>query len=119
MSRLRAAVVAALLGGCSNIPTTSEGVAYLEIRPSTPVTIRVGGTFQFTARTLDRSGNPVDVPVRWRTPDATITVAEATGLVTGAAAGDGRVQAAVGDDELVSDFVIVKVTAPAAAARRP
>jgi len=118
VSRLRAVVVAALLGGCSSLPTTSEGVAFLEVRPSTPVTIPIGGTFQFTARTLDRAGNPVAVPVHWRTPDTTITVAEASGLVTGAAVGDGRVQAVVGDDELVSDFVIVKVTEPAAA-RRP
>ena len=120
MTQRSAALLAALLlGGCSNIPTTSEGVAFLEVAPSVTVTIPVGGTVQFFARTLDKSGNPIDVAVHWRTPDTTISIGETSGLVTGVSVGDGRVQAVVGNDELVSDFVVVKVTEPTATARRP
>ncbi len=119
MTRRSAALLAALLsGGCSGLPTTSEGVAFLEVYPSVTVTIEVGGTYQFTARTLDKSRNPIDVAVHWRTPDTTITVGETTGLVTGVSKGDGRVQAVVGSNELVSDFVTVKVTEPATPAGR-
>ncbi len=50
---------------------------------------------QLEARALDRDGNPVAEPISWRTPDATLTV-DATGLVTGVAAGPGRVQAFAG-----------------------
>jgi len=98
--------------GCGDLPTTSEGVAVLEVQPPANTTIDVGGTLQFSARTLDASGNPVEVAVRWRTPDTTISVGETTGLVTGLFPGEGRVQAAVGNDELVSTFVRVTVREP-------
>jgi len=108
---------------CGDLPTTSEGVAILEVQPPANTTIEVGDTLQFRARTLDQAGNPLEVSVRWRTPDTTISVGETTGLVTGLLAGRGRVQAVVGDDELISNFVNVTVQEPSAppgvAARRP
>lgn len=96
---------------CGNLPTTGEGVAFLEILPPSTTTIQVGDSLQFEARTLDQAGNPLEVLVRWRTPDTTITVGDTTGLVIGVFAGTGRVQAVVGDDELVSSFVTVTVQA--------
>jgi hypothetical protein len=120
MIRLRGMVAAALLAGCGNLPTTSEGVAFLEVFPPTLLTIDIGGTAQFTAHALDRSGTPVaSVAIRWRTPDATITVGPTSGLVTGVSAGPGRVQAVVGEDELVSDFFTVTVKPPPALDRTP
>jgi uncharacterized protein YjdB len=121
--RLGLLVLAVWAFGCGDLPTTSEGVAVLEVQPPASTTIEVGGTLQFSARTLDQAGNPLEVPVRWRTPDTTISVGETTGLVTGLFPGKGRVQAVVGDDELVSNFVEVTVQEPPAppgvVARRP
>jgi len=120
MIRLRGLVAAAMFAGCGNLPTTSEGVAFLEVLPPAVLTIDIGATTQFTAHALDRSGAPVPgVEIRWRTPDTTITVLETTGLVTGVSAGTGRVQAVVGEDELVSDFFTVTVKPPPAAVRIP
>ena len=120
MTRLRGLVAAVLLLGCGDLPTTSEGVAFLEVFPPAILTIDIGATAQFSARALDRAGAPVEgVEVRWRTPDLTITVNVTSGLVTGVSPGTGRVQAVVGEDELVSDFFSVTVKAPPAADRIP
>lgn len=116
MTRFRGALLAALLAGCGHLPTTEDGVAFLEIVPPASLNVEVGGTLRFVARALDRDGQPIDVVVTWRTPDTTISVDE-TGLVTGLAVGTGRVQAAVGESErLVSDFFSVVVKAPVAGA---
>ena len=112
MKRFRGALLGALLAGCGNLPTTSEGVAFLEIIPPATLTLAVGDTVRFTARALDRDGQPVSVALTWRTPDTTISV-DAEGLVTALAAGPGRVQVAVGESQvLVSNFIELTVTAP-------
>lgn len=110
--------LAALLVGCASLPTTSEGVAFLQIEQPLNRTLDVGATLQLRALALDKSGNPVAVPVIWRTPDATISV-DASGLVTALAPDSGRVQAVIGNDELVSDFITILVHEPAGALRRP
>jgi uncharacterized protein YjdB len=112
VSRIRGVLLAALLAGCGNLPTGDDGVAYLELIPPPALTLDIGSTLQFVARALDPAGEPVDVPIVWRTPDATITIDE-SGLVTGVSPGTGRVQAAIGDNpRLVSNFVTVTVRAP-------
>jgi uncharacterized protein YjdB len=112
MRWLRRACVAALLAGCGNLPTTEEGVAYLEVIPPKNLSIEVGASLQLIARALDKEGNVLDVPITWRTPDTAVSVDE-EGEVTGLAVGSARVQAAVGSSTtLVSDFIEVKVTAP-------
>jgi hypothetical protein len=103
--------------GCGNLSTTSEGVAFLEIQPPSSTTLQVGDTVQFIARTLDASGQPIVVSVLWRTPDSTISVGPTTGLVVGRFTGMGRVQAVVGDEELISDFISLTITAAPAPAR--
>ena len=119
MSRAGWGALAALIVGCASLPTTSEGVAFLQIEQPANRTIDVGGTLQLHALALDQSGNPLDVQVLWRTPDTTITVSSA-GLVTALAPDSGRVQAVIGDDELVSDFITIIVhKTTAAALRRP
>lgn len=116
MTALRVAVLAALVSGCGHTPTTPEGVAFLEVAPPTDLTLEIGDTVRFRARALDESGAPLpDILIRWRTPDDTvITIGETSGLVTALGTGSGRVQAVVGDDALVSDFITVSVTAPPA-----
>src|ERR1043165_8122068 len=84
------AALAALLGACGSLPTTSEGVALLEIRPPADLTVIVGDSLRIGARALDREGNPLDVLIHWRTPDTTITVGDTSGVVIGVAAGSGR-----------------------------
>ena len=114
-------VLAALLLGCGNLPTTSEGVAFLQVEQPANRTILVGDTLQLRATALDKDGNPLAVAITWRTPDTTVTVEASSGLVIGTAAGTGRVQAVVGADELVSDFITLTVQAPPPpeALRRP
>jgi len=112
VKRFGGALLGALLAGCGNLPTTSDGVAFLEIIPPRSLTLAVGDTVRIVARALDRDGLPVSVAITWRTPDTTISVDEA-GLVTGLASGPGRVQAAVGESQvLVSNFIELTVTAP-------
>jgi uncharacterized protein YjdB len=114
-------MAAVAAGACGNLPTTSEGVAFLELRPPAILTITVGDSLRIGARALDQAGQPVAVVIHWRTPDTTtVSVGDTSGVVTGRAAGTGRVQAVIGDDELVSDFVTVTVQAPAPSPfRRP
>lgn len=120
MRRFGALLAAALLGGCSGLTTFDGGVAYLEVHPPAVLSIPVGGTAQFTARALDSDRMPLDgITIHWRTPDDTISLDEATGLVTGVKAGTARVQAVVGRNDLVSDFVSITVTAPATGSATP
>ena len=127
MTPLRAALIAALIGSCGKLPTTSEGVAFLEVAPPSTRTITIGDTVRFRARALDALGAPIpDVVILWRTPDeAIISVDESTGLVTGLAAGLGRVQAVIGSvdpkktkEYFASDFVSLTVSEPAGPAAR-
>ncbi len=98
----RACLAACLaLGGCSNL-TDEGGIAGLEVQLPDPLEVEVRQTILLEGRALDASGNPVDVPVTWLTPDTTITVS-AGGQVTGRTGGaTGRVQAQAG--ALASDF---------------
>ncbi|HEV8600526.1 MAG TPA: hypothetical protein VGQ69_14295 [Gemmatimonadales bacterium] len=119
MSRAIGVALAALITFCGNLPTTSEGVAFLQVEKPANTTIELGDSLQLHAVALDKAGDPLDVPILWRTPDTTIAVEATSGLVTTLAPGQGRVQAVVGDDELVSDFIILTVKDTAAAFRRP
>lgn len=108
-----ALLVAALLGGCGSLAPNDAGVAILEVRLPICNGIEVGRTVDLDAATFDQRGDPVDAPVRWRTPDqAVIDVDSATGRTTGLVVSDtARVQALVGaGDPLVSDFVPLVVT---------
>jgi len=104
-------VTSALALGCSDLTEGAGGVVELEIRRPAQTQIEVGQTLQLSARALDRDGNPVDVPITWRTPDATLTVDD-QGLVTAVAPGTGQVQAFAGS--LASARVSLTVVAAAA-----
>ena len=103
--------MSAIAFGCSNLTEGAGGVVELEIRQPAVTTIEVGQTVQLSARALNRDGDPVNVPISWRTPDATLTVDD-QGLVTGVAPGTGQVQAFAGS--LVSARVSLTVIAAAA-----
>lgn len=116
-------LVAVLGGGCGALGLTDEGAAFLEIIEPPSRTIAVGDTIRFIARALDQSGQPIDASIRWRTPDTTITIEEATGIVVGQFPGTGRVQAVTGTEGgdlerfIASDFFTVTVSQPPAANR--
>ncbi len=85
------------LAGCSSLPGDADGVVALELRSPLAVTLRQGESFTLQARALDRDGNIVDAPIRWRTADSTIAVDSVGGVVTALqGTGTGTVQAAVG-----------------------
>ena len=119
MNRAVGAALAVLITFCGNLPTTSDGVAFLQVETPASTTIDLGDSLQLRALALDKAGEPLEVPIVWRTPDTTVAVDAASGLVTTLAPGQGRVQAVVGDDELVSDFIVLTVRDTAAALRRP
>jgi hypothetical protein len=98
------------LQNCSNLTEGAGGVVGLQIQAPSLKTIEVGETLQLTAVALDKDGNPVATPVTWRAPDTTLTVDGATGAITGAFPGTGRVQAFVGSlsSELVTFTVIAR-----------
>ena len=87
-------------GGPVTITATSEGksgssavtvnavpVATVDVSPTTG-TIQVGATIQLTASPKDANGNPLTGRiVTWTTSDASLATVDATGLVTGKAAG--------------------------------
>ncbi|MEZ0334170.1 MAG: Ig-like domain-containing protein [Gemmatimonadales bacterium] len=101
----------ALALGCSDLEEGDTIAVGLEVTSPTSSTLEVGEQVQLTARALNANGDVIDAPVTWRTPDATVTVDEATGLVTGVSPGTGRVQASSGS--LSSDFLSFSVLAPA------
>ena len=69
-------------------------------------------SIQLHALARNRNGDSVTAEVVWRTPDTTVTLDGATGLVTARfATGAARIQAAVfGKDTLVSDYEKLKFT---------
>lgn len=115
--RLRCAsavsAASAFSSACANIADDGSGVIALEVHPPVPAVVEVGDTIALTARALDRDGNPVDVAIEWRTPDAAnVYVEPTTGRVAGLAPGTvGRVQATQGS--LVSDLLVLNVVARA------
>jgi hypothetical protein len=107
-------VTSALALACSDLTEGAGGVVELEVLQPATTTIEVGQTLQLSAHALNRDGNPVDVPITWRTSDATLTVDD-TGLVTGVAPGPGQVQAFAGT--LASARIILTIIATAAPAQ--
>ncbi|HLS47090.1 MAG TPA: hypothetical protein VK012_01135 [Gemmatimonadales bacterium] len=106
-------VLALALAGCADITDDGDGVIALEVTPPVPPQVEVGDTITLMARALDRLGNPMDVPITWRTADpANVFIEAATGRVTGLTPGTtGRVQATVGT--LVSELMGLTVIAGA------
>jgi hypothetical protein len=97
--------------GCSGLEEGDTIVVQLEVVSPAVDNLEVGEQLQLSARALNSNGEVVDAPITWRTPDPTVTVDEATGLVTGVSPGTARVQASSGS--LSSDFVSFNVIAAA------
>jgi hypothetical protein len=95
--------------GCSDLTEGAGGAVGLELREPADKRIEIGTSFQLTATAIDKKGNPVDTPIEWRAPDPTLRV-DANGVVTGVAAGQGRVQAFTGSlsSQVLSFSVIVR-----------
>lgn len=100
-----------LLLGCSDLPTTSDGIVELRVAIPRDLSLAPGESATLSARAFDRKGVEVTAAITWATPDTTITVDEATGVVTGVTAtGTGRVQASVGT--LRSNLITFTLVAP-------
>lgn len=104
MKRGGSAVVFALLAGCSGISENADGVASVEIRLPTNFYLEKGQSVLIRAVARNRDGDSVAAEFRWRSPDTTIAVDSALGIVTGLTdVGTARVQAALfGSDTLLS-----------------
>jgi len=109
----RLSVLSVVLCACADITDDGSGVIALEVQPPVPASVEVGDTITLTARALDRDGNPVDVPIEWRTADpANAFVDPVTGRVAGLIGGTtARIQATQGS--LVSDLIPLTVLARA------
>lgn len=103
-----ALLAATTLLGCSSLTEVDGGLVAIEV--TYPSVIEVGQTLQLSARPLNADGDSIAAPIVWRTPDTTVTVDSATGLVTGITAGPARVQAASGT--LASSLVTLTVVTP-------
>jgi len=103
-------IMSAIALGCSNLTEGAGGVVQVEITQPAITQIEVGQTLRLTARALDRNGDPVAVPITWRTSDTTLTVDD-QGLVTGVAPGTGQVQAFAGSLASARVSLTVIVTA--------
>ena len=104
MTRRYQLLLVTLIWGCGNLPSTTDGVVALEIDIPSPLTLIEGTSRQLTARAFNSQGEQVATDIWWRTPDSTIVVDSATGVVTAlAASGVGRVQASAGT--LRSDLI--------------
>lgn len=85
------------LAACADLPVTGDGVVELRVVRPASTTLEQGSTIRLTATAHGMDGQPMDVEIRWATPDTTLEVDPLTGDVTAvAASGTGRVQAAVG-----------------------
>jgi uncharacterized protein YjdB len=79
--------------GQATLVVTPIAVASVSITPSAP-TVAPGGTQQLTATTFDANGSVLSGrTVAWATSDATKVTVNATGLITGVAAGSATVTA--------------------------
>lgn len=109
--------VLALIAGCSGITDNEDGIATLEIRFPANTFLEAGTTLRLSGVARNGAGDSVDAPIRWRTPDTTITIDSVTGLVTPRfAAGTARVQAGVfGQDTIVTTIggLLLTLTAKA------
>lgn len=112
MRAARAALLAALVAACGELPTTGDGIAYLEVRVPVPAAVEVGDTLRLTASARTATGDSAAAAVTWATPDTVFTIDPSSGLVTGLVAGQsGRAQARAAD--IASGFVSISVRARA------
>lgn len=77
-------VFALALAACSAAQDLGNGVIAIETRPPVPQTMDLGDTARFRARAVDINGDSVAVDLIWRTPspDTTIIVDSAAGIIT-------------------------------------
>jgi len=117
LRRWQAAAGLALLAGCSGISENQDGVATVEIRLPTNFYLEKNHPVLIRAVARNASGDSVGAEFRWRSPDTTIAVDSARGLVTARAdSGTARVQAALfGRDTVVSILDSLKFTLTATA----
>jgi len=91
-------------------PIAVAEIVYLDVVPSAP-TVAIGGTVALTARFFTVARDVVVRPVEWRTEGPGVATVDATGVVTGLAAGRANIMAHWGEGQS-SNGALVTVTAP-------
>jgi hypothetical protein len=100
------AALALLAAACSSLSETEAGIATLEIRLPVNLYLEQGRALRLRAVARNKDGDSVAATIVWRTPDTTVALDSATGVITPIdSTGQARIQAAVvGKDLLVSSF---------------
>lgn len=84
MRRPVAALALCALAACSDVGSGADTVIAIEVTPPPGGLVEVGDTVQYTAVTLNQSGDVISAPVRWATPDTqNISIDSLTGQVVG------------------------------------
>lgn len=108
---------AALAAACGSVTENRDGIATLEIRLPANLYLEQDLPLKLSAVARDRNGDSVAATIRWRTPDTSVVLDGATGIVTARlATGEARVQAlAAGEDPLATSLsgLVFRLTARA------
>jgi hypothetical protein len=110
-------LIVAALAGCGGGGSSSAPpvVATVEVVQSALLLQRVGASAQLAAVAKDSDGNPVDVPIAWRSGKPAEVAVDAAGKVTAAAA-NGSSQVVAVAQGIESAPTLVVVTQPVAGA---
>lgn len=105
-AKISAAAGAAKGGAPVNVNKKGQKPGSVTLSPSS-ASVPVGQTVQLTATVLDQDGNVITRTLTWATSDPAIATVNASGLVTGVAAGTATITATV---QTVSGSATVTVT---------
>ena len=103
------ATITASAGSASGsaVVTVKQAVASVEVRPAAE-TIGLGRTLQLTAVGFDESGNTVErADFSWESSDSAIATVDASGLVTGVAAGVVTITTSAGSGAGTAEITVV------------
>ena len=82
----------------SAVVTVTQSVASVEVSPSVDELTALGQTVQLTAEAFDENGHAVaGAEFSWESSDAAVATVDASGLVTGVAAGTATITASAGE----------------------
>jgi hypothetical protein len=113
----------AAVAACGSLPNPGDGIVELQLyTPDSLVVVVDSGSVTLHAVALDIHGDSVPAAIRWQTPDTQfVSLDSLTGVMTGKAVGQARVQATAGtlrSDGLLSFVVRAADTTAATTVRQ-